>query len=509
MGEDFHYQYAHVWYKNLDKLIKYINKVYINSKIRLFYSTPSCYGQAVKNSLTAELPSKYDDFFPYSSDPHAYWTGYFTSRPTFKGLVRQTSNLLQACTQLQSLTTGPSSALFEFQRSQAIAQHHDAITGTAKQHVSNDYVLRLDKSVGKCYAMLSDSYATVLSLQNSSLQQEHCLMLNVSQCQSTELNTSFVVTLYNPLGSRIQSHTVRLPVKERPYIIKDHQGRLGPSQLIPLADSVFHLPGRKSEATHELIFQAKDLPPLGLRSYHVHNEPGLKMRKRRMVHTLPTENDIVISSLTFDRITGLLKKVGDRLASQELLYYRGMNGNNTKFEFRASGAYIFRPDGPAVPVGSVTRLVSFVDPNGGVEEVHQNVSSWATVIYRLHKDQPDFVELDWIVGPIPIDDNIGKEVVSRFTAPYIIDSGGIFYTDSNGREILERRIDFQPTYQFNVTEPISCNYYPVNSYAFIRDKSNSAAVMSVLTDRAQGVSSLQSGSLEFMVFPHFIFLLNF
>jgi hypothetical protein len=26
------------------------------------------------------LPTKDDDFFPYASDPHAYWTGYFTSR---------------------------------------------------------------------------------------------------------------------------------------------------------------------------------------------------------------------------------------------------------------------------------------------------------------------------------------------------------------------------------------------------------------------------------------------
>lgn len=501
MGEDFHYQYAHVWYKNLDKLMKYINKVYINSKIKLFYSTPSCYGRAVKDSLSAELPSKSDDFFPYSSDPHAYWTGYFTSRPTFKGLVRQTSNLLQACKQLQSITAGPSPALFEFQRSQAIAQHHDAVTGTAKQHVNNDYVQRLDKSVRRCYELLSDSYAGLLIMQNDSLKQEHCLMLNVSQCQSTELNTSFVVTLYNPLASRQPSHTVRLPVKDRPYIVKDHQGRLVTSQLIPLAESVLRLPGRTSEATHELVFNAVDMPPLGLRSYHIHYEPGLKMRKKKMVVQLPATRDIVVSSkdssLTFDRRTGLLKQFGDHLVGQELLYYRGMKGNNTRFEFRASGAYIFRPDGPTVPVGSVTRLVSFVDPEGLIE-VHQYVAAWATVIFRLHKDQPDFVELDWIIGPIPIDDGIGKEVVSRFTSPHITDSEGLFYTDSNGREVLERRIDFQPTYQFNVTEPIAGNFYPVNSVAFIRNKSTSAA-MAVLTDRAQGATSSSSGSLEFMI----------
>ena len=35
--------------------------------------------QAVHESGVT-LPTKDDDFFPYASDPHAFWTGYFTSR---------------------------------------------------------------------------------------------------------------------------------------------------------------------------------------------------------------------------------------------------------------------------------------------------------------------------------------------------------------------------------------------------------------------------------------------
>ena len=29
-------------------------------------------------------PVKEDDFFPYASGEHSYWTGYFTSRPSVK-----------------------------------------------------------------------------------------------------------------------------------------------------------------------------------------------------------------------------------------------------------------------------------------------------------------------------------------------------------------------------------------------------------------------------------------
>lgn len=116
MGEDFHYSNANKWFTNLDKLIMAANKranTYTNillstlktigeicfqsnqTGIRLFYSTPSCYAKAIQNS-SAEFPRKEDDYFPYATSTHSYWTGYFTSKPNFKGIVRKSSAFLQA-----------------------------------------------------------------------------------------------------------------------------------------------------------------------------------------------------------------------------------------------------------------------------------------------------------------------------------------------------------------------------------------------------------------------------
>ena len=64
------------------------------SKVNVFYSTPSCYLYAL-NRQNLSYTVKHDDFFPYASKAHEFWTGYFTSRPALKRYVRSTNNFLQ------------------------------------------------------------------------------------------------------------------------------------------------------------------------------------------------------------------------------------------------------------------------------------------------------------------------------------------------------------------------------------------------------------------------------
>uniref|UniRef100_A0A0R3RLK0 Alpha-mann_mid domain-containing protein n=1 Tax=Elaeophora elaphi TaxID=1147741 RepID=A0A0R3RLK0_9BILA len=127
MGGDFQYTAANQWYINLDKLISLIRKnKTLSDKINIFYSTPSCYSMALKEAHP-KLPRKLDDFFPYASASHSYWTGYFSSRPTFKGFIRQSSALLQLVKQLQSFTMQMTNNSI-LRNAVALAQHHDAVT---------------------------------------------------------------------------------------------------------------------------------------------------------------------------------------------------------------------------------------------------------------------------------------------------------------------------------------------------------------------------------------------
>ena len=151
-GGDFNYQIANYNFKNLDKLINYINN---NSTfgLNLFYSTPSTYVKAVHDAGIS-WPIKTDDFLPYADQPHAYWTGFYTSRPTLKGYTRTSGSLLRATENMfaHMLLLGygdtfPFSLWFggiqDTCEAMGVAQHHDAVTGTERQAVAYDYARRL------------------------------------------------------------------------------------------------------------------------------------------------------------------------------------------------------------------------------------------------------------------------------------------------------------------------------------------------------------------------------
>ncbi|KAF1651190.1 Lysosomal alpha-mannosidase, partial [Eudyptes chrysocome] len=531
MGSDFHYENANLWFKNMDKLIAHVNARQANgSRVHVLYSTPSCYlWELHRANLSWSL--KTDDFFPYADGPHQFWTGYFTSRPAFKRYERLSNNFLQICSQLEALAgpvaregpygPGNSSVLRE---AVAVAQHHDAVTGTEKQHVADDYARQLAAGWESCQLLVANALA---SLSGSKENFIFCNGLNISVCPLTEAAGRFTVILYNPLGRRV-SWPIRLPVNGASYAVTDPQGQPVPSEVSP--GQLPRPPARP--AVWELLFQAS-APPLGFSTFtvsrlsrgdpraHPARTPGAErgwgrcLTRRRLA---PQHLRVL-----FDPLTGHLKEIQnlDKSISlpvfQNFYWYNASVGNDESPQ--ASGAYIFRPNSSEpIPVSSSKRVSTHLVKVGGgdgvpgaggvprvlspqpcllqnalVQEVHQNFSSWCSQVVRLHAGQP-YVELEWTVGPIPVADGWGKEIISRFETTLQTDSR--FYTDSNGRQILERRRDYRPTWNLSQTEPVAGNYYPVNSRIFIKDKKFQ---LTVLTDRSQGGSSIFDGSLELMV----------
>jgi alpha-mannosidase len=158
IGSDFQFANAHLQYKNLDKLIHYANA---DGRLNAFHSTPTAYA-AAKHGYDTKWPLKQDDFFPYADFPHSYWTGYFTSRAASKGFIRAATSYLQAARQLEAFmgrpeldAAGPTTDALE--EAVSLLQHHDAVTGTEKEHVTCDYHRRLARSLAEAQALVNSA----------------------------------------------------------------------------------------------------------------------------------------------------------------------------------------------------------------------------------------------------------------------------------------------------------------------------------------------------------------
>ncbi|XP_030388139.1 lysosomal alpha-mannosidase-like [Scaptodrosophila lebanonensis] len=503
MGGDFTYRDAAVYYKSIDKIIRYGNERQANgSKINLFYSTPSCYLKSLHDAGIT-WPTKSDDFFPYASDPHAYWTGYYTSRPTLKRYERDGNHFLQVCKQLSALAPIKKDAfdsqLTDLREAMGIMQHHDAVTGTEKQFVANDYAKRISSAFSNCGLNIQVAMNQLLTHMIDTrpphpVETNSCLLLNISICAQSESNHPFTVTLYNPLA-RSTNEYVRVPVLGNSYDVIDHKGRILENQIVPIPEGVLKIKYRKSAAKYELVFLASDIPPVGYKVFYIQrNSIGAQTTATKQKSTSINigNNDL---RLEFNA-NGLLERISSNgiqhTISQNFFYYVGVAGNNIRHVDRSSGAYAFHPQ--VNKLNAVAHKVKVETFKGElVEEVHQKFNDWISQVVRVYRDKP-YAEFEWLVGPIPIGDRKGKEIVTRFKSD--IQSNGVFYTDSNGREMMKRKRNHRDTWKLKVHEEIAGNYYPVTTKIALEDDT---ARMAILTDRAQGGGSLEDGALELMV----------
>ncbi|XP_033744911.1 lysosomal alpha-mannosidase-like [Pecten maximus] len=513
MGSDFNYQNANAWFKNLDKLMKHVNKQSNSTTVNVLYSTPSCYLSSL-NKEAVRWPTKEDDFFPYAHREHSFWTGYFSSRPALKDYVRRTNNFLQVCKQMDASaalhdTDNSTHEIQVLREAMGVAQHHDAVSGTEKQPVAYDYALRLARGVAACQKVVNDAYGKLLPLNASYTPpgQQFCNILNISVCGLTENYKQFTLTAYNPLGQDVTSW-VRIPVVGKVYQVKGPDNTNVPSQVIPVTKDTKRIPERQGSIAHyELIFKTS-VPALGFSVYFISKSNKARVKLAQSTSKKLVKNnegtDTVLKnehvSLTFDGTSGRLKTMRNLNSDIEVglqqgfYYYTGHTGNNTQGVLQASGAYVFRPNTTkSFKAKQIEK--SYVREGRIVQEVHQTFSPWVTQVIRLYEGEMH-AEFEWTVGPIPVSDGSGKEVMSQFLTT--LDSKGTFYTDANGREILKRQRNRRATWDFSQTEPIAGNFYPVNSRIFIRDE-DLGVQLTVLTDRSQGGSSIIDGGIQLMV----------
>ena len=185
-------------------------------RVNIFYSNPDYYTQQKqiysRRKDASKWPVKTDDFFPYSDCPHCFWTGYFTSRAALKRFERVSSSFLLAARQIDAIASISQSdassdsykdirdgALYPLEDAVSIAQHHDAVAGTAKQHVADDYSKKLayglDLASRKAASQLKQ-LMLIMDEEGSHLENlRYCPLLNETTCDITTVRHSNCIVL--------------------------------------------------------------------------------------------------------------------------------------------------------------------------------------------------------------------------------------------------------------------------------------------------------------------------
>uniref|UniRef100_A0A2K6A683 Alpha-mannosidase n=2 Tax=Mandrillus leucophaeus TaxID=9568 RepID=A0A2K6A683_MANLE len=535
LGDDFRYDKPQEWdaqFFNYQRLFDFFNSR-PNLHVQAQFGTLSDYFDALYKRTGVEpgarppgFPVLSGDFFSYADREDHYWTGYYTSRPFYKSLDRVLEAHLRGAEVLYSLAAAHSrhsglagryplsdfTLLTEARRTLGLFQHHDAITGTAKEAVVVDYGVRLLRSLVNLkqviihaahYLVLGDKEtyhfdpeAPFLQVDDTRLSHDALPERTVIQLDSSP---RFVV-LFNPLEQErfsmvsllVNSPRVRVLSEEgQPLAVQISAHWSSATEVVPDVYQVsvpVRLPALGLGVLQlQLGLDGHRTLPSSVRVYLHGRQLSVSRHEAFPLRVIDSgSSDFALSNrymqVWFSGLTGLLKSIRrvdeeqEQQVDMEFLVY------GTRTSKDKSGAYLFLPDGEAKPyvpkeppVLHVTEGPFFSEVVAYYEHVHQVVR-----LYNL--PGVEGLSLD-ISSLVDIRDYINKELALRIHTD--IDSQGIFFTDLNGFQVQPRR--------YLKKLPLQANFYPMPVMAYIQDAHKR---LTLHTAQALGVSSLKDGQLE-------------
>ncbi|XP_053387194.1 alpha-mannosidase 2x-like [Mercenaria mercenaria] len=545
LGDDFRYSTAAEWdrqFSNYLKLFRYINS-HEDLGVKVQFGTLSDYFQIIREELTHEqksdmtsekdrkgLESLSGDFFTYADREDHYWSGYFTSRPFQKNLDRKMESHLRGAEILFTLASTKAGRepgtklplrrlmkkLITARRNLGLFQHHDGITGTAKDHVVIDYTNRLMESLEDMKVVMRES-AVYLTMDDKLFYNSTVPLYDLDETMDrqkiiskpTVLNVGEEysdprpVMFYNSIGFESKA-TVSIFVNSPHVSIRDQAGRHIQSQTEPYWMGKYDI----SRQIYQISFEVS-VSGLGIVLYTVQHvayndkerstfvsigTSDERIRQNKAGHFSFLEGrseEYVLENLhmkaIFNGETGLLQSVLTK--SDDILHKTEVEfmqyGTKTHHDVK-SGAYLFLPDGPAKLLANEQQPKVYILRGPVRSQVHVRSENLIHIVSLYNTTGIESCCVD-IQNVVDIRAEHNFELALRITT----DTKNInrtFYTDLNGFQIQRRR-----TYD---KLPIQGNVYPMATMAFIQDNHHRH---SILTANSLGFSSLEQGIMEVML----------
>ncbi|KAI1290183.1 Alpha-mannosidase 2 [Halotydeus destructor] len=486
------------------------------------FGTLADYFNSVKSY---DFPTLTGDFFTYADRDDHYWSGYFTSRPFHKrydrvleAYVRGAEILFSAMAILNGTSDIMSEAyghLDYARKNLGLFQHHDAIAGTARDTVVNDYSQRMFASLINSQRIIGYATATLFNFaSNSPLEAKDNLLFRDAYENQDSLaapwgielkkNQRWSLIIYNSLASNTKELICfYIRTKVRDWSLSDESDKQIDVQINPVW-SAEKLIAEWREACFMTELSALSLtrfiikadlnaskPTKGLVTVfnyakdifqefeHIsEGEDGLQ------VHELESPN----LKLVFSAKDGMLQRVmqyegGIQFGVHEVRTQFMAFGTKSGKGKVKSGAYLFMPDTSEAkplkysePVIRVTRgsLVS------RLEVVLRQPLAMTHQVTLVHGEKHFKIENTFHLAKGALSN---KELLMRFDTD--IRNNNTFYTDLNGFQMTKRKR--------YAKIPVQGNVYPVPTLLYIEDTS---VRLNIISGQPLGGSSLKAGSVD-------------
>lgn len=508
-GCDFNYQNSWTMFKNMDRLMDYVNEHSSEYNVTMKYALLSDYIDALHN-VNATWPTYDGDWFPYNDNNVSFWTGYYTSRNKLKGDTRR-ADYIQRRTDM-AFAIGKALKLKQLNQSEiyqavdhlrlqnSIAQHHDGVSGTSRPQVVDDYELRL-------------KHATTFSDGATETLVEMTLEGPGGQPQLSTDSATLIKDLKNGLTAAVvvqnslgwhRSDYVKLAIPVSSVNVTNAQGVSIKSQIDPPSFST------NNDGLYTLWFEV-NMGPLSYETFYI--APVLSgpasSSLASVVYTVTSFPNATSTSayllsngkIAVNFVGGLIDSISD----ENTLY----NTKQSIWEYTSStdldqpsGAYIFRNNGSAVDLMQYSHNLTMTVVSGPLVRsayqywfltinitshlptVDTNVSQTVRLFQSSNELVSNRVAIDYQVGPL--DGN--REMISRWVTE--ISNNQTLWQDDSGFIYLHR------FFNASQTLVIPGNYYPIVMNAYIEDQKSR---LSIHTSQSGGCASLQNGVLEVMV----------
>ncbi|CAG9789046.1 unnamed protein product [Diatraea saccharalis] len=546
LGDDFRYDRANEWdnqYGNYEAIADYIN-AHDRFNAQIQFGTLQDYFKAVhEETKMSEFPVLSGDFFTYADRNQHYWSGYYTSRPFYKNMDRILLAYVRAAETISVQAQATISRVASVQlrdtveaarRALSLFQHHDGVTGTARDDVTHDYGNKMLTAIKHCQSAIQQAAYQLLQRPPLLEQSQPDVFLDVDDVwrQHDQLperinialdavSPSRRIVFYNALVFK-RREVVTIYVSSPHVEVFDPEGNPMMAQVSPVVTGETRLgfAANKFQLSFPIDVEALALvtytvslrDAMAINKYtsysrvRVYNADYLSVDLPKMFAveqasgrltediTLQTTNTTTTTSTASTRIVatehGLIKAIVTPQGKTIPLHMDFVQYSSQKSSDNNSGAYLFIPEGNSRPLPSTPfpEIVACEGPYRATLYTALHYERAADILFTINVyntpgEEEAAVDITNTLMMDPQADDV--EVAMQFDTS--IQNGDNFYTDLNGMQMIKRR--------YMEKLPLQANFYPLPAAAFIQDD---LTRLTILTSTPLGFSALRPGQIQIM-----------